>query len=64
MTAAKRLESLAKAIKQADLARAAEVLWLALVWAGIVLAFDSQALREAATAGAAGAAAAIFLTRD
>ena len=64
MTARKRLASLAKALTQADLARAAEVAWLALAWAGIVLWQDSQALREAATAGAAGAAAAIFLTRD
>ena len=64
MTARKRLESLVKALTQADLARAAEVLWLALAWAGIVLAFESQALREASTAGSAGASAAIFLTRD
>lgn len=64
MTARKRLESLAKAIKQADLSRALAIVWLALAWAGIVLWQDSQALREAATAGAAGAAAAIFLTRD
>lgn len=64
MTAAKRLQSLAKAIEQADLARAAEMVWLALAWAGIVLSFDSQALREAAIAGAAGAAVALLITRD
>lgn len=64
MTAAKRLESLAKAVRQADLARASEVLWLALAWAAIVLAFDSQALREAATAAVAGGLAALALTRD
>ena len=64
MSAAKRLESLAKAVRQADLARAAEVLWLALALAAIVRAFDSQALLEAAVAGAAGAAIALFISRE
>lgn len=64
MTAAKRLESLVKAVRQADLSRALGAVWLALAWAGIVLSFDSQALREAALAGAAGAAVALLITRD
>ncbi len=49
---------------KADLSRAVAIVWLALAWAGIVLAFDSQALREAAVAGAAGAAIALFISRE
>ena len=64
MTARKRLHSLAKALQQADLARVAGVLGLAAAWAGIVLSFDSQALREAAVAAAAGIAVGAFITAD
>lgn len=64
MTAAKRLQSLAKALTQVDLARAAEVAWLAAAWAGIVLWHDNQALTEAAIAAVAGAITAAAMTRD
>ena len=64
MSAAKALHSLAKALEEADLARVAGSLWLALAWAAIVLAFDSQALIEAGAAAAAGAFAGWFITAD
>lgn len=64
MTARKRLHSLAKALEEVDLVRVAAALWLALAWASIVLAFDSQALREAAIAAGAGIAVGAFITAD